>query len=195
MSSATGPRSRVWAVLFFFLAAVLTLATHPAEATGATVPTVENRVEVPAPVSILAVGVAEHVRAGQHPVRAGPQAGPAQGCCVAAETGAVSSANAARLAGQLTEQEARAVFTSSGVLHPEVIANSTEIINGTQLGNQALVKSLTADGSNLADWGKYTTQTFRSPSGPFQVHFYFNATESRVFYDMDFKSVFVRVPR
>jgi hypothetical protein len=95
---------------------------------------------------------------------------------------AASSTNAARLASQLTEQETRAVFTSSGALQPEVIANSTEIINGTQLGNQALVKSLTADGSNIADLGKYTTQTLKSPSWPFQVHFYYNSSTDHTYY-------------
>ncbi len=105
--------------------------------------------------------------------------------------GAASSSDAMRLAGQLTEQEARSVFTSSGALQPEVIANSTEIINGTQLGNQTLVKSLTAEGGDIADWGKYTTQTFRSPSGPFQVHFYYNSSSGQVFYSLDYKTVFV----
>jgi RHS repeat-associated protein len=105
--------------------------------------------------------------------------------------GAASSANAARLAGQLSEQEAGAVFTSSGTLQPEVIADSTKIINGTRLGNDAVVKSLTADGSNIADWGKYTTRSFESPSGPFQVHFYQDSLTGRVFYDLDYKAVFV----
>jgi hypothetical protein len=109
----------------------------------------------------------------------------------AAEAGVVArSANATRLAAQLTEQEARAVFTSSGALQPEVIAGSTEIINGTQLSNQTLVKALTADGSNIADWGKYATQPFRSPSGPFQMHFYHNSSNGRVFYELDYKAVF-----
>jgi len=110
---------------------------------------------------------------------------------VAAEGGAASAANGARLASRLTVQEARAVFTESGGLSSEVIGRSTEIINGTQLGNQALAKSLTADGSQIADWGKYTTQTFKSPSGPSQVHSYYNSTTGNVFYGLDYKTVFV----
>ena len=83
------------------------------------------------------------------------------------------------------------MFTASGGLQSGVIANSTKIIDGTQLGNQLLVKSLTSDGSNIANWGKYATQTFESPSGPFQVHFYYNSITSQVFYDMDYKAIFV----
>jgi hypothetical protein len=50
---------------------------------------------------------------------------------------------------------------------------------------------LTADGSNIADWGKYATGTFKSPSGPFQVHFYYNPATGVANYDLDFKVVFV----
>jgi hypothetical protein len=75
-------------------------------------------------------------------------------------------------------------------LKPEVIANSTEIINGTQLDNQQLVKMLISDGSNIADWGKYVTPTFRGPSGPFQAHFSYNSATDSVFDDHDFKAVF-----
>jgi hypothetical protein len=70
--------------------------------------------------------------------------------------------DATRLA-QLTREEASSVFTRSGELQPDVIARSREIINGTQLGNKQLVSELTSNGSNIADWGKYTTPTFRSP--------------------------------
>lgn len=36
-------------------------------------------------------------------------------------------------------------------------------------------------------FGKYATQTFSSPSGPFQVHFYMNPTTGEVFYGLDYK--------
>lgn len=80
---ARAPRQRApgraWALLLFFLAAVLTFTTAAGNAAAAAVPTVETRVGVSAPSSITAVGAAEHIRAGQHPVRAGPQQDLAQG--------------------------------------------------------------------------------------------------------------------
>lgn len=54
-----------------------------------------------------------------------------------------------------------------------------------------MIKTLTADGSNIADWAKYTTRSFQSPSGPFQVHFYRNSVTGAVEYTYDYKSVFV----
>ncbi len=74
--------------------------------------------------------------------------------------------NASRLAAQLTREEAASVFTSSGELQPQVIADSHEIINGTQLGNKQLVSELTSNGTDIADWGKYTTPNIQKPSGP-----------------------------
>jgi hypothetical protein len=40
------------------------------------------------------------------------------------------------------------------------------IISGSDLGNPEMITELTANGSNIADWGKYSTPTFQSPSGP-----------------------------
>jgi len=37
---------------------------------------------------------------------------------------------------------------------------------------------------------KMTTQTFKSPSGPFQVHFYQNLKTGALHYADDFKAVF-----
>ena len=108
-----------------------------------------------------------------------------------AGSGADNVVNGVRLAQQLTREEASSVFTQSGELQPEVIDQSHEIINGARLGNKALVNELTSDGSSISDWGKYTTPTFRSPSGPFQVHFYYNSVTDEVFYGSDYKAVFV----
>jgi RHS repeat-associated protein len=108
-----------------------------------------------------------------------------------AGTGADNVVNGVRLAQQLTREEAASVFTQGGELKPEVIAQSREIINGTQLGNKQLVSELTSNGSDIADWGKYTTPTFRSPAGAFQVHFYYNPIINKVFYGQDYKVVFV----
>jgi hypothetical protein len=90
----------------------------------------------------------------------------------------------------LAGEEASSIFTGSGALKPEIISSSREIISGPELRNPAVVKALTSDGSNIADWGKYTTQTFQSPSGPFQVHFYYNSVTRVVNYGVDYKVVF-----
>ena len=82
------------------------------------------------------------------------------------------------------------MFTPSGGLHPDVIAGSSPIIRGQDLGNQQLRAGLTADGSDIADWAKYTTQTYQSPSGPFQVHYYGNEVTGDVNYDFDYKVKF-----
>ncbi|MGC1282177.1 MAG: putative T7SS-secreted protein [Streptosporangiaceae bacterium] len=110
---------------------------------------------------------------------------------VPAGTGADDVVNGVRLAQQLTREEAASVFTPGGELKPDVVAQSREIINGTQLGNKQLISELTSNGSDLADWGKYTTPTFRSPAGVFQVHFYYNPVINKVFYAQDYKIVFV----
>jgi hypothetical protein len=113
--------------------------------------------------------------------------------CVATKpgtSGASNVANGPRLAGQLTAEEASSIFTNAGGLKQSVVNASTEIIPGTSLKNSQLIKNLTADGSNIADWGKYTTQTFKSPSGPFQVHFCRNSITGAVHYLDDYKVVF-----
>ncbi len=71
-----------------------------------------------------------------------------------------------------------------------MIQNSRPILAGQNLRNPDVIKALTADGSNIADWAKYSTQTFQSPSGPFQVHFYRNAATEATNYTIDYKVVF-----
>jgi hypothetical protein len=44
----------------------------------------------------------------------------------------------------------------------------------------------------LTSLRKYSTQTFQSPAGPFQVHFYRNAVTGAVNYEYDYKVVFNR---
>ena len=82
------------------------------------------------------------------------------------------------------------MFTRSGGLHPSVVQDARLITPGSRLGNPDVVKALTSDGSNIADWGKYATQSFQSPSGPFQVHFYRNSSSGAVNYSFDYKAVF-----
>jgi RHS repeat-associated protein len=102
---------------------------------------------------------------------------------------ASSAMNARELKRQLTLEEASAVFTESGALHPEVIAESGVAIPGGRLGKPT-ADFLTADGSKIDDWAKYTTKTFKSPAGDFQVHFYMNSKTGAVNYDRDYKAVF-----
>jgi hypothetical protein len=175
------------------MAAILAVVLPATTASAAVRSAAGTRVGAHHPVLILAVGFSQPVSPGEHQAGCLPQAQMAAGWCVAAEDAgtAANAVNAPRLAAQLTRQEAASVFTKEGYLQPEVIANSREIINGTQLGNKQLVSELTSNGSDLADWGKYTTQTFRSPSGPFQVHFYYNSVTGEPFYGLDYKAVFV----
>jgi hypothetical protein len=89
-------------------------------------------------------------------------------------TSAASPVAGERLSKQMAYQEAAAVFTSSGGLSSEVVTKAQRIVSGRKLGNADLVKRLTADGSSIDYWAKYTTRSFRCPSGTFQVHFYMN---------------------
>jgi hypothetical protein len=107
-----------------------------------------------------------------------------------AASGASNAATAPALARQLAGEEASSIFTRSGGLQQSVIDASREIIPGTDLSNGQLIKTLTADGSSIADWGKFSTPTFNSPAGPFQVHFYMNPSTGIVHYLDDFKVVF-----
>ena len=79
---------------------------------------------------------------------------------------------------------------TSGTISSEAIAGANRIIGGADLSNPEVIRALTADGSNIADWGKYATQTANGPSGPFQVHFYYNPVTGAANYANDFKVVF-----
>jgi RHS repeat-associated protein len=79
----------------------------------------------------------------------------------------------------LASAEASSVFSAEGGLSAEAIASSRMIIPSYQLRNPAI-----DDG-----FSKFATQTYLSPSGPFQVHFYMNANGIVNTY-LDFKVVF-----
>lgn len=86
--------------------------------------------------------------------------------------------NGARLANQLIREEASSAFTATGELSSEAIQGARQLpIN---LGNPQIP----------AGFSKFSTGTFGSPSGPFQVHFYMNPTTSEVFYGLDYKAIF-----
>jgi hypothetical protein len=102
---------------------------------------------------------------------------------VAQEVGeAYGVANAPKLAEQLTMQSAKSPFTASGTLTKDALSASRPVPN---LGPGQLNNSAIPSG-----FGKYTTETFQSPSGNFQVHFYMNPTTKEVFYGADYKTIF-----
>ena len=91
-------------------------------------------------------------------------------------------ANGPRLANQLTLESANSSFTVAGTLTQNAINNATAIKNlgPGQLSNPAIPSG----------FGKYTTETFQSPAGNFQTHFYMNPTTNEVFYGLDYKTIF-----
>lgn len=92
-------------------------------------------------------------------------------------TGAENAMNGVRLNQQLTAQSA---FNASGGLSQEAIAGAREIIPSGELGNPAIPSG----------FSKFSTGTFDSPSGPFQVHFYQNPTTGEIWTGLDYKTVF-----
>ncbi|HST47595.1 RHS repeat-associated core domain-containing protein, partial [Jatrophihabitans sp.] len=117
-------------------------------------------------------------------------AGEAAGAGEAASTGADNIANGPRLAEQLARESAESAFTDSGELASDMITGAKQIKDGSELGNPAVISDLTSDGSNISDWGKYSTRIMQSPSGDFEVHFYMNPTTGAVNYNFDYKVIF-----
>ena len=79
-------------------------------------------------------------------------------------------------------QSAKSPFTAAGTLTQDAIKEA-KVVPGLEAGmlnNPAIP----------AGFGKYTTDTFRSPAGDFQMHFYRNPTTGEVFYGLDYKAVF-----
>ena len=175
-------------LLLVALATVLTAGTVSASAGHGP----QTRVRAFDTTTANAVGQQSSETAGSVGCLRPSQPAIASGSCVATEaaSGASNAATAPALARQLAGEEASSIFTSSGGLQQSVIDASREIIPGTDLSNGQLIKTLTADGSSIADWGKFSTPTFNSPSGPFQVHFYMNPSTGIVHYLDDFKVVF-----
>jgi hypothetical protein len=132
-------------------------------------------------VAAIAIPAAKGVSA----IRLGGAVRAAEGA-----SSASSAVNGVRLSQQLARNEAASIFTDSGGLKQSVIDRSDLIIRGNDLGNPALREALTQDGSSLSDWGKYQTPTYRSPSGPFSVHFYYNPATGESYFGMDYKAIF-----
>ena len=105
-------------------------------------------------------------------------------------SGATNAADYARLLDDLEFRQAASIFDDAGGLKPSVIGDSRSIISGERIGNPQVIDALTSDGSRIADWAKYSTSTVQGPSGPFQVHFYYNSTTGVANYEIDYKVVF-----
>ena len=93
---------------------------------------------------------------------------------------AESSLSAQLLRHDLLTQEASSAFTASGKLSKGALAGSREIMKAESLGNPNIP----------AGFSKWRTNTFQSPSGNFQVHFYRNPVTSEVHYGLDYKVKF-----
>jgi hypothetical protein len=97
---------------------------------------------------------------------------------VEAEAGGLPTLN--NLNNQLPAEEAAGAFTESGELSQEAIDNSQQIIDPADIGNPDVPDR----------FRKYTTQSYQSPAGPFQVHLYMDPATGEVFYGLDFKAIF-----
>ena len=71
---------------------------------------------------------------------------------------------------------------ANGMLTQDAIngARAIERLGPGQLSNPAIPSG----------FGKYTTETFQSPAGNFQTHFYMNPTSGEIFYGLDYKAIF-----
>jgi hypothetical protein len=92
------------------------------------------------------------------------------------------------------QQQIDAMFDENGDLRPDIVTDpaTKEVINGSKLKNPAVIDSLTADGSNLSDWGKYETKTYYDVDGTtnFKFHFYFNRVTGATNFLYDYKVKF-----
>ena len=80
------------------------------------------------------------------------------------------------------------ILDTSGTLTRQAVTDSRLLIRGSDLNNPAVISELTGDGSNIADWGKYTTKAVTNSSGQnLQVHFYRNGVNGNINYNIDFK--------
>lgn len=74
-------------------------------------------------------------------------------------------------------------FNASGGLSEGALAGSREVIPAAQLDNPNIP----------AEFNKWSTRTFQSPSGDFQAHFYRNSA-GEIFNGLDYKIKFNSTP-
>ncbi|KVL25429.1 filamentous hemagglutinin [Burkholderia territorii] len=108
--------------------------------------------------------------------------GVATNNALAGAASAQNIANAQKLAEVLRLESANSPFAENGTLTQSAIGDAQAVpgLGPGQLANQNIP----------AGFGKYTTQTYQSPAGPFQVHFYMNPTTGDVYYGADYKAIF-----
>ncbi|WP_280725004.1 polymorphic toxin-type HINT domain-containing protein [Kitasatospora sp. MAA4] len=94
------------------------------------------------------------------------------------------------LADQLRIESANSVFNEDGTLSQGAIRGAKKIIPGDEINNPNVRGYFDVNGG-ASQWGKYTTETYQSPYGPFQVHFYMNEETGEVF-NYDYKVVMNR---
>ncbi len=117
------------------------------------------------------------------------RAGEATGRRSVANISARNHISGLRLQEQLAIEERTLLFTADGTLSQEAINNAREIPLG-ELKNPKLLEDLSNRPGNLKDWKKYTTESFHTPSGNAQVHFYRNKVTGEIYYGRDYKTVF-----
>jgi hypothetical protein len=85
--------------------------------------------------------------------------------------------------------EEAGVLTRDGRLTPKALGKSSHIPLEGGIKNKIIKETLTADGSQISDWGKYKTQSVTLPTGESrQIHFYMNKKTGKVDYEtVDFK--------
>ena len=73
-----------------------------------------------------------------------------------------------------------------------VPSGAENIANASRLAKQLRLESAESpfNPSIPKGFSKYSTDSFQSPSGSFQVHFYKNQKTGEVLYDLDYKVVF-----
>jgi hypothetical protein len=108
---------------------------------------------------------------------------------LSANSGVQSSANALRFKAQLAFEEAGILTRGGAGLTDDAIKAATEIpISGGKFKNKAVINELTSNGSNIANWGKFSTESVNLPSGQSsQIHFYKNRITHEVNLNIDFK--------
>ncbi len=100
---------------------------------------------------------------------------------VAASSGANNIVTARKLANDLRLQSARSPFNADGALTDKAIREADEIISASRIG----------DPNIPSGFAKFSTQTFQSPSGDFQVRFLKNEETGEVLFDnANFKVIF-----
>jgi hypothetical protein len=135
----------------------------------------------------LASGIGSAAELGALPigvVKVGTTAGRAGATALHGAPRAESAAAAQLLKKDLLRQEASSAFTASGQLSPGALAGSREIMRAELLRNPNIP----------AGFSKWGTDTFRSPSGDFQVHFYRHPITKEVHYGLDYKAKFNSPP-